>query len=93
MDADQVEDGGLQHGALHQAAQGTGAVPVERDVRPPDVLLHQAGQVEGVHVVGEVVLVDLEEVVGPVVVVVTHSTQPALVMTVLTSIRHSTLSG
>ena len=35
-------------------------------------LLHQAGQVEGVHVVGEVVLVDLEEVVGPVVVVVTQ---------------------
>ena len=36
VDTDQVEDGGLQHGALHQAAQGTGAVPVERDVRPPD---------------------------------------------------------
>ena len=35
-------------------------------------LLHQAGQVEGVHVVGEVVLVALEEVVGPVVVVVTQ---------------------
>ena len=33
-------------------------------------LLHQAGQVEGVHVVGEVVLVDLEEVVGPLSVVI-----------------------
>ena len=70
VDTDQVEYRGLQHGALHQPAQGTGAVPAERDVGPPDVLLHQPGQVIGVYVVGEVVLVHLQQVVGPLCVVV-----------------------
>ena len=44
MDPDQVE---------HGAAQGVllGDVAGQVDVRPPDVLLHQAGQVTGVDIV------------------------------------------
>ena len=61
MDADQIEDRGLEHVTLDETAEGAVVVPTERDLRPPDMLLHQARQVEGVHAVGEVILVDLEK--------------------------------
>ena len=60
MDADQVEDRRLQHVALHEAAEGAVVVPAQGDLRPPDVLLHQPGQVRGVHVMREVIFVDLK---------------------------------
>ena len=59
MDADQIEDRGLEHVTLDETAEGAVVVPTERDLRPPDVLLYKPRQVGGVHAVGEVVLVDL----------------------------------
>ena len=70
MDADQIEDRGLEHVTLDETAEGAVVVPTERDLRPPDVLLYKPRQVGGVHAVGEVVLVHLQQVVGPLCVVV-----------------------
>ena len=60
VDADQVEDRRLQHVALDEAAEGAVVVPAQGDLRPPNVLLHQPGQVSGVHVMREVIFIDLK---------------------------------
>ena len=65
VDADEVEDRGLD-GVLLRDVAG------EVDVGPPDVLLHQRGEVGRVHVVGEVIFVDLQQVVRPLVEVISE---------------------